>query len=132
MHRSVLPATLDAHLLALRRNLAKRELIEEEKACHGIHIGDNVLVNRKIDGTFMNIGVVQDVQPENQITLKLRGKTETIHCNELAKIPPAYEFYQGTVNGAAWDQYRKIPATRRIKLPGKDFAQFRKKIMRRY
>ena len=126
-HRGVCPATLEAHLLALRRNLEVLELIDGETKQHGLRIHDEVLVNRTIDGNEVNIGTVRDVQLNNQISVKIRGESITLHSSEMEKIPPAYENTQ-TETGAQTDLYVKIPAPRRIMLHGEDFARFRNKI----
>ena len=86
-HPGISPHTIQSHLQALKEHFEKVELIEKEQKIHKLHKGDEVLVNRIIDGTFMNIGEVQDVQPGNQITIKFMGNTETLNCEDLATIP---------------------------------------------
>ena len=129
LHRDVLPATLEAHFQAFQRHLEKRDQIEQEQACHGFQVGDEVLVNRKINDTFMNIGRVLHVLPGNLITIKFMGEKETLPVGELALIPPAYESFEHAFHETTRNGFRKIPALRRIKLQGKDFANFRKKVM---
>jgi len=125
----VLPATLEAHYQAFRRHLEERDQIEQEQKVHGFHEGDEVLVNRKVDGTFMNIGYVRKILPNNFITIKFMGERETLHIGDLALIPPAYEAIDRTFCDTTRREYRRIPAPRRLRLPGKDFAEFRMKVM---
>ena len=87
-------------------------------------------MNRIIDGMLMNIVEVTDVQPHNKITLKFMGSTETLDCADVALIPPTYELYHDQIWGIKnWELHRKITVERRLKVPGKQFSEFRKKLM---
>ena len=77
----------------------------------------------------MNIGRVLQVLPGNLVTIKFMGEKETVPVGELALIPPAYESFERAFLETTRTGFRKIPALRRIKLPGKDFANFRRKVM---